>query len=109
MPTPGATDLLTGQLPRRVVPRPDLQQRLDEVAPGGLALIVASAGSGKSVLVRQWIAARSDLRVAALTRSRRHEDPTTLARDLVAALRSVAPQLDATIGERLAQDESRLG
>lgn len=109
MPTSRATDLMLQELPRRVVPRPDLAQRLDGVRPGGLALIVASAGSGKSVLVRQWIAARSDLPVAALTLSRRHEDPIALARDLVTALRSAVPQLAATIGEAVPTSESRLG
>ena len=79
------------------------------MAPGGLALVVASAGSGKSVLVRQWIMARPHLRVAALPLSRRHEDPGVLARGLVAALRSVAPQLAATIGQHVPQGESRLG
>jgi LuxR family maltose regulon positive regulatory protein len=111
MPTPPATDVLLPLSPRRVVPRPDLEHRLDEVRPGGLAMIVASAGSGKSVLVRQWIAGGPHLRVASLSLTLRHADPALLARDLVGALRAVTPQLVAVdaIDERLPPGEAGLG
>ncbi len=109
MLTPPATDVLPHQLPRKVVPRPDLENRLDDVRQGGLAMIVASAGSGKSVLVRQWISGRPHLRVGSLSLTLRHADPALLARDLVAALRPVLPLLFEGMDERLPPDEARLG
>jgi len=38
-----------------MVGRPALERRLDRLPPSGVALVVAPAGSGKSVLVRQWV------------------------------------------------------
>lgn len=66
------------------VPRPRLERLLDEVAPGGTALVVAPAGSGKTVLLRQW-AARSTAPVAWLSLESAHDDPAILASDLWAA------------------------
>lgn len=43
-------------IPPFAVARPRLERRLDGIPPGGLALVVASAGSGKSVLAAQWMA-----------------------------------------------------
>lgn len=96
------------ELPQRVVHRPGLERRLDDVAPGGLGLLVASAGSGKSVLVRQWYTSRAHLRVAVLTLSRRHEDPVVLARDLLLALRAVAPEMDPALDELVTRGSSTL-
>jgi LuxR family maltose regulon positive regulatory protein len=109
VPSHAVTDPLQQALPSPVVHRPGLERRLDDVAPGGLGLLVASAGSGKSVLLRQWSSARPDLRIAALALTSRHEDAVVLARDLVHALRSAAPRIDAVIGERVRTGGSALG
>ena len=91
-------DPLHQPLPRTVVPRPALEARLDALGPGDLALVVASAGSGKSVLVRQWAASRSAGPIAALAITPQHDDPVVLARDMIAAIRSAAPQGTADAG-----------
>lgn len=88
-------------LAHRAVSRPQLEARLDDVAPGGLALLSASAGSGKSVLVLQWMEHRPDMRVALLGLTRRHDDAATLTRDLVEAIRAAAPEVDPAM-ERVA-------
>ncbi|MGA8047500.1 MAG: AAA family ATPase, partial [Dermatophilaceae bacterium] len=80
------------------VSRPHLEARLDAVVPGGVALLSASAGSGKSVLVRQWMAHRSDQRVALLGLTARHDDAATLARDLVEVILAAAPEVDPALG-----------
>lgn len=104
-----ATGSLHEQLPRSVVPRPELERYLDGVAAGGLALVVASAGSGKSVLLKQWSSSRPNLRVAALALTARHDDAVVLARDLVSAVRAVAAEVDPAIGELLTTSGAALG
>lgn len=43
------------RLPRFVVARPRLEAVLDGIPAGGVGMVVALAGSGKSVLMRQWM------------------------------------------------------
>ena len=90
-------DPLGQPLPRHAVPRPELERHLDTVGPGGLGLVVASAGSGKSVLLRQWAAGRPDAQVVALGLDTGHDDAAVLARDLVAAVRTVAPEVSPSV------------
>ena len=85
-------DSLHQPLPRTVVPRPALEARLDALGPGELGLLVAAAGSGKSVLVHQWASDHPELRIAALALTPQHDDPVVFARDFVAAIRAVAPE-----------------
>lgn len=103
------TNALLRQLPRGVVPRPTLERRLDALRPGGLALIVASAGSGKSVLVGHWCATRPQQRVAALALSHRHGDAVVLAKDLVTAIREAAPEIDPGLSDLVVRGGSALG
>ena len=109
MSLPPVTDRLRQQLPRSVVSRPDLEGRLDVVPPSGLAALVASAGSGKSVLVRQWSLSRPGSRVASLALTRRHTDIGVLVRDLVASVRSVVPWLDPRLATLAATGRATLG
>ena len=105
--------LVTGhirrQRVRRVVPRPDVERRLDEVPAGGLGVLIAPTGSGKSVLVSQWLASTPGQRVAVLTLAPRHTDIAVLARDLVATIRSVAPQVDPRLASLAATGQATLG
>ena len=103
------SDPLSQPLPRHAVARPDLERRLDLVGPGGLGLVVASAGSGKSVLLRQWAAGRAGSRVVALGLDPRHDDASVLARDLVAAVRTAAPGVAASVADLVATGGSTLG
>jgi LuxR family transcriptional regulator, maltose regulon positive regulatory protein len=102
-------DPLRRPLPRWIVARPGLERRLDDVGPGGLGLVVASAGSGKSVLVRQWAAARPEPRFMALALDAHHDDPVALLRDLVATIRGVAPELEAGLADTTVAGGPALG
>ncbi len=97
-----APDPLRQPLPRTVVPRPALEARLDALQPGDLGLLVAAAGSGKSVLVRQWAAGRPHLRIAAVAVTAQHDDAVVFARDLIGAIRGVAPERAADPAPALA-------
>ena len=85
-------DPLHQPLPRTVVPRPALEARLDALGAGDLGVLVAPAGSGKSVLVRQWASKRPGLRIAALALDPQHDDPVVFARDFVASIRAAEPE-----------------
>ena len=84
----------TGRRPRR-----RLERRLDRLGPGGVGLLVASAGAGKSVLVSQWAVARPELRIAVLALGPTDDDGVVMARDLVEAIRVVAPEIEPKIGD----------
>ena len=109
MATRRVNDPLTQPLPRHAVPRPDLERHLDLVGPGGLGLVVASAGSGKSILLRQWAVSRPDVRMVGLSLDAGHDDAAVLARDLVTALRTGAPDLDASIVNLAGSGGSTMG
>ena len=96
-PRPGKSSLQP--LPRVAVPRPRLERRLDRLGPGGVGLLVASAGAGKSVLVSQWAVARPELRIAVLALGPTDDDGVVMARDLVEAIRVVAPEIEPKIGD----------
>lgn len=106
---PAPVDPLRQQLPRVTVPRPMLAHRLDRVVPGGLGLLVAPAGSGKSVLLRQWAASHHDLGVAALTCEPHHDDAVVFGHDLLATLGSVSPDLALDLGKLVRRGGSALG
>ena len=109
MPSHRGNDPLSQPLPRHAVARPDLERHLDLVGPGGLGLVVASAGSGKSVLLRQWAAARGDAQVVALGLDSAHDDAAVLARDLVATVRSGDPEITESIQELVGSGGTHLG
>ncbi len=109
MPTHRVHDPLSQPLPRHAVARPELERHLDQVAPGWLGLVVASAGSGKSILLRQWAASRPDARVVGLGLDAGHDDAAVLARDLVEAVRQGAPDIDASIVDLAGSGGSILG
>ncbi|HWS58895.1 MAG TPA: LuxR C-terminal-related transcriptional regulator [Actinotalea sp.] len=109
MPPRRVDDPLSLPLPRHAVSRPELERHLDRVGPGGLGLVVASAGSGKSILLRQWAAGRPGIRVVGLGLDASHDDAAVLARRLVEAVRRGAPDLDASIVDLAAGGGSTLG
>jgi LuxR family transcriptional regulator, maltose regulon positive regulatory protein len=96
-------------LPRHAVPRPPLQHRLDRVGARGVGLLVAPAGSGKSVLLRQWAVDHPDARIVYLELESRHNDAVVLANDLVQALRAEAPDVDPAIADLVMTGGSALG
>ena len=91
------------------VPRSRLLEQLDRLPGGGLALVVAPAGSGKSVLLSQWSRSRPDLRMATLSLTPRHDDAVAFARDLATALRPVLPQVGSRLDDAVMTGGSVLG
>ncbi|MBK6768539.1 MAG: AAA family ATPase [Ardenticatenales bacterium] len=75
---------------RRAVPRPALVARIEAALDGGLVLVSAPAGSGKTTALAEWAAA-SRRAVAWLAVGPRDHDPLQFATHLAAAVRPLAP------------------
>src|SRR6266568_746259 len=87
-----ATKLYIPPPPTRVVLRPRLIERLNEGLLRKLTLISAPAGFGKTTLVSEWVAG-CDQQVAWLSLDEADSDPARFLTYLVAALRTVAPNV----------------
>ncbi len=106
--TGGATPLVAPRLPASTVRRPRLDRTLDRIPPAGIGLVVAPAGSGKSVLLGQWLRpSASPACHVQLTPA--HDDPVVLARALTSAIASVASDFDPGIADSVATSGSDLG
>src|ERR1700674_734270 len=93
MPTPIlVTKLYIPRLRPNVVSRPRLLARLNEGLHRKLTLIAAPAGFGKTTLVSAWVAG-CDRQVAWLSLDKAESDPTLFLTYLVAALRTIAPDI----------------
>src|SRR6266700_2521357 len=93
MPTPIlAPNLNIPRLRPHVVIRPRLIERLNEGLHRKLTLIAAPAGFGKTTLVSAWVAG-CDRQVAWLSLDKGDSDPTLFLTYLVAALRTIAPNI----------------
>ena len=95
-------------IPPHAVDRPELLARLDVGRNAPLTLVVAPAGSGKSVLLTQWAATLGDARVAWLDVSAPDSDAVHFARRLLAELGSLDPIL-ADLGAPLGTAGGGLG
>ena len=107
-PTDVATALVWPRLPTRTVARPRLDRALDRIPPGGIGLVVAPAGSGKSVLLGQWM--RSSTSTACHVQvTPAHDDPVVFARALASAIAPVASDFDPRVTDLVAASGSGLG
>ena len=86
--------------------RPRLVDQLAAAPEARVALVVAPAGSGKTVLLSEWT---RDVEAAWVGVDRRHDDAVVFARDLVAALAAVHPSVDGSLGAVAAAGGRRLG
>ena len=77
----------------KIVPRPRLLGRLDDVLSHKLTLISAPAGFGKTTLVSEWVAGCSERPVAWLSLDEGDNDPARFLTYLVAALQTIAPDI----------------
>ncbi len=68
---------------------PDLRAHLDGALDAPLTLVVAPAGSGKTVLLSQWAASRDDLDFVWIDVERADDDPIRFARKLLGLLSSL--------------------
>src|SRR5258707_6887228 len=87
-----ATKLYIPRLRPNVVSRPRLNERLNEGLHRKLTLISAPAGFGKTTLVSQWLAG-GPRPIAWLSLDEGENDPARFLTYLVAALRTVAPNI----------------
>jgi LuxR family maltose regulon positive regulatory protein len=93
MATPILATKLYKPRPRpKVVQRPHLIERLNEGLHRKLTLIAAPAGFGKTTLVSAWVAV-CDRQVAWLSLDKGDRDPARFLTYLVAALRTIAPNV----------------
>ena len=93
MPTPILATKLHIPPPRpKIVLRPRLTERLNQGLHRKLTLISASAGFGKTTLVSEWVAV-CERPIAWLSLDEGDSDPTRFLAYLVAALRTIAPDL----------------
>lgn len=83
--------------PPYAVARPSLYEYLDSAVTRPLTLMVAPAGSGKSVLLSQWIAMRRDLNVAWIDVVGADSDAVHFARRLLHSLSAIRPSLKKLI------------
>ena len=90
-----ATKLYIPPPPPKVVNRTRLIERLDEglIAGHKLALISAPAGFGKTTLVSEWIHKKDEMNAAWLSLDEEDSDLARFLTYLLAALRTVAPDL----------------
>ncbi|WP_404429782.1 LuxR C-terminal-related transcriptional regulator [Microbacterium lacus] len=77
--------------PPHAVDRPTLRNRLDVGMDAPLTLVVAPAGSGKSVLLTQWASTLDTVPVVWLEMTRADDDPVSLSRRLVGELVPLGP------------------
>ncbi|SFS01255.1 LuxR family transcriptional regulator, maltose regulon positive regulatory protein [Microbacterium sp. cf046] len=77
--------------PPHAVDRPELRARLDSALGAPLSLVVAPAGSGKTVLLSQWAESRPDRRFVWLDVDPVDDDPIQFCRRLLAGLRAISP------------------
>jgi len=96
------------RVPLSTVARPRLERALDEIPPGGIGLVVAPAGSGKSILLGQWMR-RSPSRACHLQVTPIHDDPIVFVRALTTAIASVAPDFDERVADSASPAGSDLG
>ncbi|GAA0487739.1 LuxR C-terminal-related transcriptional regulator [Microbacterium aurantiacum] len=92
----------THPAPPHAVDRPGLRRRLDVGARSPLTLLIAPAGSGKTVLLAQWVHSRPDLSVDWYHFTPADADPAHFAQRLVAGLGAKHPalaDLAAPLGE----------
>jgi LuxR family maltose regulon positive regulatory protein len=81
----------TPSQPTYVVDRPALRRKLDAVVDHSIALIVAPAGAGKSVLLAQWAATHPELQFVWLEIVPSDDDPVRFRRRLLNGLAEVDP------------------
>ena len=89
-----STKLYIPPPPPTVVPRPRLLERLNEGLHGKLTLVSAPAGFGKTTLVSAWVAACARP-VTWLSLDAADSEPARFRAHLVAALRTLAPNVGA--------------
>ena len=74
------------ELPAEFTPRPALRQRLDEATPGQVIVVSAPAGSGKTLLLADWVRQEERLETAWISLDADDNDPRRLWSAVLASL-----------------------
>jgi len=90
------TKLNRPQLPKGLVVRPRLLERLDETSGRRVTLISAPAGYGKTTLISQWLDYTAT-QSAWLALDRNDGDPDRFLRYVTASVRRVVPEFGTTL------------
>jgi len=93
-------------LPATLVARPALQDRLSEGAGKWLTVVTGSAGTGKSVLLASWAAARPPGVTSWLSCDRADADPVRFWTAFIEAPKVVAPRFGDEAADLLAMDSA---
>ena len=95
------------ELPAEFTPRPALRQRLDEATPAQVIVVSAPAGSGKTLLLAEWVRQQEGPETAWVSLDADDNDPRRLWSAVVASLltlsstsRSVRLQRVAAVAQR---------
>jgi LuxR family maltose regulon positive regulatory protein len=91
------------------VSRPQLEARLDALPAGGVALLVAPAGSGKSVLIDQWVATQRHAAACVIAVSERCNDAAVLARAILRGLTAAGVDTGDRLGAMVPTGGESLG
>jgi LuxR family maltose regulon positive regulatory protein len=107
-----ATKLYIPPASPNLVLRPRLIERLNRGLHRKLTLISAPAGFGKTTLVSEWAAScsrnRSEIRVAWVSLEEKDSEPGRFLSYVVAAIRTVAPEIGEGVREFLQTDPQQL-
>ncbi|HEY7271693.1 MAG TPA: hypothetical protein VH502_03090, partial [Actinoplanes sp.] len=93
-------------LPDTLVARPELYERLTSGAGKRLTLVVGTAGSGKSVLVSSWAAARPSGATSWLSCDEADADPVRFWAGFIEAARQTWPEFGAEAADLLMMDDA---
>ncbi|MCZ7628015.1 MAG: hypothetical protein M5U19_02485 [Microthrixaceae bacterium] len=96
-------------VPPFAVQRARLEEVLDAVPPGGVGLLVAAAGWGKSLLIAQWLASNGSTDVTSISVAGRHNDAMSFGADLLEAFGDLERPLDPNLREHLVSGSAGLG
>ena len=100
--------MVTVATPVHAVDRPALRRQLNEALVQPLTLMVAPAGSGKSVLLTQWAATHPEVDFVWLDLTPSDDDPVRFAQRLLQGLTAVDPEA-AELGQLVSLHGGGLG
>jgi LuxR family maltose regulon positive regulatory protein len=78
------------ELPAEFTPRPALRQRLDAATPAQVIVVIAPAGSGKSLLLADWVRQEDGLETAWISLDTDDNDPRRLWSAVLTSLLALA-------------------
>jgi LuxR family maltose regulon positive regulatory protein len=86
------------ELPAEFTPRPALRQRLDAATPAQVIVVTAPAGSGKTLLLADWVRQEGGLETAWISLDADDNDPRRLWSAVLASLLALS---SPSLGDRL--------